>query len=102
MVRIHFPQLGEGQYIEMRDPKHLKWKEQKEISRLFKEDDTDSQLTATEKLALMLIKGGYILDEENRPVHFPLNEHTVQELPAMVIEEVVQKFAELKGGDRKN
>lgn len=102
MVRIDFPELGEGQYVEIREPKYLKWREEKEFSKLYKDGDMEAQLTATEKLALMLIKGGYILDEDNKPFQFPLDENTIQDLPGMVIEAVVQKFAELKNGGQKN
>lgn len=102
MVRIDLPQLGEGQYVEIRDPKYLKWKEEKEITKLFKENDMEAQLTATEKLALLLINGGYILDENNKPFQFPLDENSIQDLPGIVIETVVEKFAELKGASQKN
>jgi hypothetical protein len=99
MVRIDFPELGEGQFVEIRDPKYLKWKEQKEISKSFTEGDADAQLSSMEKLALALIKNGYILDEDNRPIQFPLNEQTIQDVPAVVIEAVILKFGELKKVD---
>lgn len=102
MIRIEFPDLGDGQFVEIRDPKYLKWKEQKEISKTFDEQDMEAQLSATEKLALALIRNGYILDEENKPFQFPLNENTIQDLPAIVIEEVAKKYAELKGVNQKN
>lgn len=105
MVRIDLPELGEGQYVEIREPKYLKWKEEKELSKLANAaDDMEAQLTAAEKLALMIIKGGYILDEDNKPFQFPLDENSIQELPGIVIETVAKKFAELKnaGADQKN
>lgn len=102
-MRIDFPELGDGQFVEIRDPKKLKWKEQKRISQALKDDSIDSQLDAAEKIALAVIKGGYLLDEDNRPISFPLNEQNILELPGVVIETVVSKFAELKGtNDQKN
>lgn len=102
MVRIDFPELGEGQFVEIRDPKYLKWKEQKEIAKIFKDGDTGAELDASEKLVLSILKNGYILDEDNKPIQFPLDENSVQDLPSIVVEKVIQKFAELKGGPQKN
>ncbi|MED1202565.1 hypothetical protein [Heyndrickxia acidicola] len=95
-MRIDFNGLGEGQYVELKSFNRLKWAEQKAISEEIKEGDVSSQLAVAEKIAIYLIKGGYLLDDDNKQIVFPLTEETVGEVPAEVIEAVVRDFSESK------
>lgn len=95
-MRIDFPELHDGAFVEIKDPKKLTWKEQKNITKAFTNESMEAQMEVAERIALALIKSGYLLDDENRPVTFPLTDETVQNLPAMVVETVTTKFAELK------
>jgi hypothetical protein len=91
-MRIDFPQLGEGYFVEIKDPKKLKWKEKKEITKQYKEGDIPAQLDLSEYIAVVLIKSGYMLDEDKKPITFPLTADTVGDVPADVVEEVVKAF----------
>lgn len=95
-MKIEFSELHEGAHVELKHPKKLSWKEQKAITVAFKDEDISSQLDVAERLAIALIKKGYILDADDKPVEFPLTEETVGNVPAVVIEEVTKKFAEIK------
>ena len=105
-IRINLPEMGEGQYIELKDPKFLSWGVQKEITSLVvgEEGKTSAQLDVAEKIAIALIKTGFVLDEDGNQVAFPLTAETVMNCPSPVIEAATTKFAELKGvgTDRKN
>lgn len=104
-IKINLPDMGEGQYIELKDPKFLSWGVQKEITALaIEEANTSAQLDVAEKIAIALIKTGFVLNEDGNQVVFPLTAETVKECPSPVIEAATTKFAELKkvGADRKN
>jgi hypothetical protein len=98
-MRIELSMLGEGQYVEMKDPHRLKWAEQKSMAAALKDGDTadvGNGLEFAEKIALWMVKGGYLLDDDNKPIVFPLTAETVGEVPAIVIEEVAKSFAEAR------
>lgn len=91
-------ELGADQFINMRDPKLLSWKTQKAIGAAAKDEGMESNLRVAETLTIALVVNGNVLDENGAPVSFPLNAETVDRLPAVVIEKVAEKFAELKAG----
>jgi hypothetical protein len=89
-------QLGAGQYVEIRDPRLLPWGTQKRLQQILKDESIESQLTLAENIAVELIRGGHVLDENHVPIAFPLNGNDMERVPAVVIETVVQKFAEIR------
>lgn len=95
-MRIELPELGEGQWIEMRDPKRMSWGKQKQIAATVKENEISTQLDATELLAIALVKDGYILDEDDKPISFPLTKDTIANVPSIVIEKVSAEYAKAK------
>lgn len=95
-MKIELHELGNGFHVDIKDPKRMSWKEQKQITASFKDESVSSQLDVAEQIAISLIKGGYLLDENDRPISFPLTAETVNDVPAVVIEKVASKFAELK------
>lgn len=95
-MRLEFPELGEGFFVEIKNPKLLKWKEQKSIAVAYKDDSMSSQFDVAERVAVALIKTGYVLNDEGKQVTFPLDLETVGDLPSTIIEEVAKKFGELK------
>jgi hypothetical protein len=104
-IRVDIAELGENQYVEIRDPKFLSWGLQKQITSIVMSDaKTDAQLDVAEMVAVAIIKNGNVLDEDGDPVVFPLTEETVKNCPSVVIEVVTAKFTELKNMkvDRKN
>lgn len=104
-IRVDINELGENQYVEIRDPKFLSWGLQKQITNIVMgEANTGAQLDVAEMVAVAIIKSGNILDENGDPIVFPLTEETVKECPSVVIEVVTAKFTELKNlkVDRKN
>lgn len=94
-------QLGDGQYVEIRDPKMLPWGEQKKLQSAIKDDSVDSQIAFAEQLAVSLTKNGNVFDENGNPVAFPLTSESAANVPAIVIEAIAAKFAEIrsKGAD---
>lgn len=88
--------LGEGQFVEIRDPNKLTWGQQKSIASALSDDSLSGQLETAERIAIALIKGGYVLDADDKPVTFPLTEQNVGDVPGAVIEEVASAFAEAK------
>lgn len=96
-MRIEFTaELGDGQFIEIKDPKRMSWGKQKAIAKAFKDESMDSNLDVAERVLIALAKAGHILDEDNVPVNFPITEENIDKVPAVVIEKVAQKFGELK------
>lgn len=95
-IKLEFADLGDGQYVEIKDPKRLKWGEQKSIVSAFKDESVSAQLDVAERIAIALVKNGYLLDDENRPIAFPLTAETVGNVPAVVIEVVSKAFADAK------
>lgn len=85
-IKIDLPELSDDQYVEMKAPKFLPWGVQKEITSLVTKESTESQLDVAEKLTVALIKSGNVLNEDGVPFVFPLNETTVKEIPAIIIE----------------
>jgi hypothetical protein len=103
MIRIDFPELGEGQFVEIKDPKFLPWGLQKEITGIIMDKkEASAQLDIAEKVTVALVKSGNILNEDGVPFTFPLTASMIPNVPAIVIEKVSQKFAELKSPNRKN
>lgn len=96
-MRIDLHELGEGMHIVIKDPKRLSWKEQKEIIQAMGDgNDPAKQMESAEILAIALIKSGYVLDEDNHQIGFPLNKETVGRLPAVVVEKVLEAYAKEK------
>ncbi len=105
-IRVELPELGENQFVEIRDPRYLPWGVQKEITTLLSSDanDMDAHMNVAEYVAISLVKNGNVLNEDGVPFVFPLTVDNVKEVPGVVVEKVAEKFAELKGAkaDRKN
>jgi hypothetical protein len=95
-MRIELAELGEGQFVEIKNPKVLSWGQQKKITGAMKDDSIASQLDLAETLTLTLVKGGYVLDEDNAPIAFPLTAEGIESLPAVVIEKVAGAFADAR------
>lgn len=95
-MRIELPELGSGQWVEVKDPKRLPWGKQKQIAAVIKENDVATGLDATELLTIALVKSGYILDENDKPIEFPLTKETIAEVPSIVVEKVSVIYAESK------
>lgn len=103
-IRVELEQLGQGQFVEIRDPKFLPWGVQRNLAISLKDESIQSQMEFAEKLSVLLIRNGYVLDEDDKPVQFPLTDSSVQNVPAVVIEAVAAKFGEVrkKGNDLPN
>jgi hypothetical protein len=102
-IRIELTELGEGQYVEMKDPKFLSWGLQKEITGIVMDNkNASAQLDIAEKVTVALVTAGNLLNEDGVPFTFPLTTSMIPNVPALVIERVSAKFAEMKGTDRKN
>jgi hypothetical protein len=95
-MKIELTELGEGQFVEIKSPKTLSWGTQKKITSAMKDDSLASQLDVAEVLTITLVKGGYVLDENNQPITFPLTAESVELLPAVVIEKVAGAFADAR------
>jgi hypothetical protein len=102
MTKIELTEIHEGAWIELKDVKRLSWKAQKEITSALVDESISSNLDVAERLSIALIKGGYLLDDENRPISFPLTPETIGNVPALVVEKVASKFAELKAASVPN
>lgn len=89
-------ELGEGQFVEIKNPKVLSWGQQKKITQAMKDETIASQLDTAEVLTMSLVKGGYVLDENNQPIVFPLTADSIELLPAIVIEKVAEAFAQAR------
>ena len=92
-MRIELNELGEGQFVEIKSPKLLSWGTQKKITSAMKDDSIASQLDVAEVLTTSLVVGGYLLDENNQPIAFPLTAEGIEVVPALVIEKVAGAFA---------
>jgi hypothetical protein len=104
-IRIDLSELGEGQFIEMKDPKFLSWGVQKEITAtVMDKKEASAQLDIAEKITIALVKTGNVFNEDGMPINFPLTAESIKDVPAAIIEKVSTKFAEFKGQnpDRKN
>lgn len=102
-VKIDLSQdLGADQFINIRDPKMLSWKAQKAIASAAKDNSMEANMGVAEAVALALVVNGNVLDENGQPVPFPLNAESIERVPAVVVERIAEKFAELKGATRKN
>ena len=89
--------MGPGQFVEMRDPKKLSWGAQKEIATALSDESVGSQMGVAEKLFLALVKDGYLLDMDDKPVVFPITDpEIVSTLPSVVVEEVTKRYAEYR------
>jgi hypothetical protein len=95
-MKIELTELGEGQFVEIKNPKVLSWGQQKKITGAMKDESMESQLEVAEVLTTTLVKGGYVLDENNQPIAFPLTAESIDLLPAMVIEKVAAAFADAR------
>lgn len=95
-MKIELSELGEGQWVEIRDPKRISWGKQKQIAATVKENEISTQLDATELLAIALVKAGYVLDEDDKPIAFPLTQEKIIDVPSVVIEKVAAAYAESK------
>lgn len=95
-------ELGENQFVNIRDPKHLTWKAQKAVAAAAKDQSLTSNLGVAEAVALALLVNGNILDDTGAPVVFPVTADTIDNIPAVVVERVAEKFAELKGANKRD
>jgi hypothetical protein len=96
-MRIEFTeQLGDGQFVEIRDPRKMSWGQQKQITSALQDDTIYGQLETAERIAVAMVRSGYVLDADDKPVAFPLTAENVVGVPSVVIEEVAKKFAEIK------
>lgn len=95
-MKIELTELGEGQFVEIKNPKVLSWGQQKKITSAMKDDTMASQLDVAEVLTLSLVKSGYVLDENNVPINFPITAENIESLPAIVIEKVASAFADAR------
>ena len=105
MIRVDIEALGEGQFVEIIEPKYLPWGIQKQVTTIVIEKTTNSaQLDVAELVAIEIIKSGNIVKADGQLVTFPLTADTVKDCPSAVIEAVTMKFTELKSvkPDRKN
>ncbi|GEM_PF-6522994 len=104
-IRVDIEALGDGQFVEIKEPKFLSWGLQKQITTIVLSDvSSSSQLDVAEMVAIAIIKSGNIEDEDGALLVFPLTEETVKTCPSVVIEAVTLKFSELKSAavSRKN
>ncbi|UJF36629.1 hypothetical protein [Paenibacillus hexagrammi] len=97
-MRVDITVLGEGQFVEIRNPKLLPWGIQRDLTNSLKDNSTESQMAFAEKLAVVLIRSGHVLDENGTPVQFPLTHETVSYVPSPVVEAVAVAFAEARKG----
>lgn len=95
-MKIELTELGAGQFVEIKNPKVLSWGQQKKITSAMKDDSLASQLDVAEVLTTSLVIGGYVLDENDKPVAFPLTAESIEDLPAIVIEKVAGAFADAR------
>lgn len=95
-IRIDLTNLGENQYVEIRDPKFLSWGKQRELTQSLKDDSTESRMAFAEKLAVVLIRSGFVLDEDGNTIQFPLTDETVGNIPSLVVEAVGSTFADIR------
>jgi hypothetical protein len=95
-MRIELSELGDGFWIEVKDPKRLPWGKQKQIASVVKENDVATGLDATELLTIALVKSGYVLDENDKPIDFPLTTENIVDVPSLVVEKVSEIYAESK------
>lgn len=96
-MRIDFPELSKSEHVVIRNLKRMSWGRKREIMEQMKDDSMFSQLNAAERITMMLITGGHILDENEMPINFPLNEQTVKDLPDCVVQRVVEEFSKYYG-----
>lgn len=103
LIRVDLTQeLGEGQYIEIRDAKQLPWGEQKKLVAAMKDqNDVNSRIDFAETLVISLIRNGNIFDENGNPISLPITKDTIDLVPAEVFEVVSAEFtkARTKGAD---
>jgi hypothetical protein len=92
-MRIELTELGDGQFVEIRDPKTLSWGAQKAITATLKDNSIDAQLDVAEAISIRLIKSGHVLDELGAPLMFPLTVDSIGNAPATLIETVAKEFA---------
>jgi hypothetical protein len=95
-MRIELDELGEGQWIEVKDPKRLPWGKQKQIATIVKEGDVATGLDATEILVMSLVKKGYVLDDDDKPIDFPLDVENISRVPSFIIEKISEIFSASK------
>jgi hypothetical protein len=97
-IRIDFPELGEGQYVEMRNPRVLSYGSQRKLASLGDFEELQTRMAIAGALATVLIVGGNVLDMDGNAVVFPVTETTVDDLPGEVVAAVLTKYSELKSG----
>jgi hypothetical protein len=95
-IRIELPELGDGFWVSIKHPNRLSWKEQKAITGAYGDGDVAAQLGVAERVAIAMIKEGYVLDDDNKPIQFPLTAETIDAVPAVVIEKATKAFADAK------
>ncbi|WP_407310514.1 hypothetical protein [Desulfosporosinus sp. SB140] len=95
LIKIDLSELGEGQYVEIKDPKIMPYGFQKQLQEKFKNDSIDSIFGGTEFAVLKLIKNGYVLDEDDNPIPFPINAESLLLLPMLAINTVMLKYGEI-------
>lgn len=101
-IRIDLTEkLGEGQYVDIFDPKDLPWAEQKKLQSTMKDNSIESQGEFAEYLAIILTTNGNVFDWKGNAMVFPMTKESIGNIPAIVIEEIVKKYVEVrsKGAD---
>lgn len=95
LIKIDLSELGEGQYVEIKDPKIMPYGFQKQLQEKFKDESLEARLDGIEFMVLKLIKNGYVLDEDDNPIPFPITQESLLLLPMFVINTVVKKYGEI-------
>ena len=99
MALVHIDlteQLGDGQFVDIRDPRLLPWGVQKKLQSSLKDQSMDSQIAFAESLTVELVKQANVSDEDGNPIQAPFTAESVANVPAAVIEAVALKFAEMR------
>jgi hypothetical protein len=99
-VRIDLPELGEGHFLLMRNPKSLPWGLSQKLAGLAqkaKEGDESANMSLASVLCTALVKGGLIYDWDGQPINLAnLDEATVEKFPTEAVVAVINKWGELQ------
>lgn len=107
-MRIDFPELGDGQYVVLRDPKRsLPWGVQRKIGLLPKAKDDKGKEDVSEEgkfmlaeiLTMALVKEAVLLDPDGKPIPLPLTEKTIGDVASEVIAAVLGAFGDSRKGE---
>jgi len=80
-IRVDIEALGDGQFVEIKEPKFLSWGLQKQITTIVLSDvSSSSQLDVAEMVAIAIIKSGNIEDEDGALLVLPIDGRDCQNL----------------------